>query len=305
MGFDADFRVGEDGIEWMPRPRPSGVGLLRDEVLRRASLPVRATRAAMKILGSGERAEAIGHGAFGFLSSLADSIRPASETPFNVPIGPHRRFDWTRFSIDHVSEVRERIGGTLNDVVLACVAGATRHYFERHQMVVDDIDFRAFVPVSTRKPQQRGRLGNHVSLVMVPLPLAEPEPRKRLEQVSVETQRVKGSGVAEGTELFEEVTDWTAPGLLTQMSRISATRRFFNMVVTNVPGPQQPVFMNGATMHEIYPLVPLFTNQALGVALFSYDGSLFWGFNADWDAIPDLHAYVELIDEEFETLRKS
>jgi len=245
------------------------------------------------------------HSAAGFVTSLLDSVRPASETPFNVEIGPHRRFDWTRFSLDDVRELKDRLGGTINDVVLACVAGATRHYFERHQMVVDDIDFRTFVPVSTRKPEQRGTLGNRVSLVMARLPISEPEPRKRMAAVIEETRRVKGSGAAEGTELFEEVTDWTSPTLLTQFSRMSANRRFYNLVVTNVPGPQVPVYMEGARMQEVYPLVPLFTNQALGIALFSYDGSLFWGFNADWDAIPDLHDYVLLIGEEFEALRKS
>jgi hypothetical protein len=100
------------------------------------------------------------------------------------------------------------------------------------------------------------------------------------------------------------VSDWTAPALLSAMSRMAASRRTYNMVVTNVPGLPFPVYLNGAHLTETYPLVPLFDNQALGIALSSYDGRLYWGFNADWDAIPDLHDFVGALDEEFELLRK-
>ena len=119
-----------------------------------------------------------------------------------------------------------------------------------------------------------------------------------------ETGKLKKSGSARGAEAFEELSDWTSTSLLTGLSRMAATRRAFNMVVTNVPGPPRPVYLSGAPMRASYPLVPLFENQALGVALFSYDDGLHWGFNADWDAVPDLHEFVAAIEQEFEKLRK-
>jgi hypothetical protein len=136
------------------------------------------------------------------------------------------------------------------------------------------------------------------------LPVDEPDPRKRMKRIVKETKKLKGSDQVKGTSALEELSDLTATALLTQFSRLAASRRSYNMVVTNVPGPPMPVFMNGARLIESYPLVPLFDNQALGIALFSYDGQLHWGFNADWDALPDLHEFVQLIEREFENLRK-
>ncbi len=240
----------------------------------------------------------------GFAEGVADSLSPASDTPFNVPIGPHRRFDWTRFDLGVAREVKTRFGGTLNDVLLGCVAGAARSFLEGRGLDVSELDFRVFIPVSTRTSEERGKLGNRVSMMMVPLPVSEPDPRVRMERIIEQTSARKSSGRSEGTELLEELSDWTLTSLLTGMSRLSATRRSYNMVVTNVPGPQFPVFLSGARLCESYPLVPLFENQALGIALFSYDESIHWGFNADWDAIPDLHDFVLAVDREFEVLRK-
>jgi WS/DGAT/MGAT family acyltransferase len=303
MGPDALHETQPVDHRWMPRPSPRPLGLLRDEVTRRAALPLRAARTTLRTLARRSRVDEVVHSTAGFAEALGESLQPASETPFNVEIGPHRRFDWTRFSLDAVRGVKARVGGTVNDVVLGCVAGAVRRYLEAGGSAVDDIDFRTFVPVSTRRPDQRGKLGNHVSMVIVPLPVAEPDARRRMAQVTQQTRRVKRSGAAEGIELLEAVGDWTSTSLLTQMSRLTSERRAFNLVVTNVPGPPVPVYLGGSRMLESYPLVPLFTRQALGIAVFSYDDALFWGFNADWDALPDLHALVEMLDAEFETLR--
>jgi WS/DGAT/MGAT family acyltransferase len=304
MGTDAEYEIRRADHRWLPRPSPRPLGLLSDEVARRASLPLRAARAALRSLPRGARVGEIAHSTTGFAEALGESLHPASETPFNVEIGPHRRFDWTRFPLEAVRGLKASLGGTINDVVLACVAGAVRRYLEAHGSGVDDIDFRAFVPVSTRSPEERGKLGNRVSMVIVPLPVDEPDPRRRMTRVTHETRRVKRSGAAEGAELLEEIGDWTTTSLLTQMSRLTSERRAFNLVVTNVPGPPVPIHLCGSRMLASYPLVPLFTNQALGIAVFSYDGGLYWGFNADWDALPDVHAFVEMLDAEFETLRK-
>ena len=235
---------------------------------------------------------------------MGKSLSAASETPLNVPIGPYRRFDWMRFDLGVVREVKERIGGTVNDVVLACVSGAVRRFLQQQGVETRGIDFRVFVPVSTRTEEQQGTLGNRVSMLVASLPVDEADAKRRVERVVSETRELKKSGQAEGTQILEELSDWTSTTLLTGMSRLAASQRSYNMVVTNVPGPQFPVYLNGARMLESYPLVPLFENQGLGTALLSYDGWLHWGFNADWDAVPDVHDFVGDVAEEFEVLRK-
>ncbi len=305
MGPDPDWRPELSDHRWIPRPRPGPLALLGSELRRRASLPVAALAGASRALRDpGRTLDRTSHAASGVARALGKAISPASETPFNVPIGPHRRFDWTRFDLGVVREIKQKLGGTLNDVVLACVAGAAREYLRALQVDTDDLEFRALVPVSTRRQQEHGKLGNRVSMLVAPLPVSEPDPRKRLARISETMRELKGSGQIEGASALEGISDWTATGLLTRLSRLGATRRSFNLVVTNVPGPPVPIYLTDARLLESYPLVPLFENQALGVALFSYDGGLFWGFDADWDAVPDLHDFVLAIEREFEILRK-
>jgi hypothetical protein len=122
--------------------------------------------------------------------------------------------------------------------------------------------------------------------------------------VAAETRRLKKSNRTTGAEALEELSDWTSTALITEASRMAASRRAYNIVVTNVPGPTMPIFLGGARMLASYPLVPLFENQGVGIALFSYSNELHWGFNADWDAVPDLHDFVLAMDREFQTLRE-
>jgi WS/DGAT/MGAT family acyltransferase len=305
MGPSPDYEPDASDHRWIPRPPPGAVSLLADEAARRAATPFRAVRGLAKALSSpGRSLDAATHAGAGFVRAMSSSLKPASETPFNVEIGPHRRFDWTRFDLGVVREVKQKLGGTVNDVALTCVAGAVRSHLLAHQIDVSQIDFRVLIPVSTRRPEERGKLGNRVSLLVAHLPVDEPDLRRRSRRVIAETRRLKESGEIEGTQAFEEISDWTASGMLSGLSRLAAARRSYNMVVTNVPGPQVPVYLAGARMQASYPLVPLFENQALGEALFSYDEGLHWGFNADWDAVPDLHEFALGIEHEFEALRK-
>jgi len=290
---------------WVPRPPPAPARLVADELGRRASLPAKAIASGLSALQeplqSLDRArravesvaEALGHG-----------LGTASDTPFNDSIGPYRRFDWTRMDLSTVKQVKSCLGGTVNDVVLAIVAGAMREFLERRSVRVEELDFRAMLPVNVRARDQQGKLGNRVAFLMARLPLQEKDARARLRCVVETTQELKASSTVAGGELLEEISDWTTGALFAGLSRLGARTRSYNMVVTNVPGPQFPVYLAGARMDEIYPLVPLFSNQALGIALFSYNGSLFWGFNADWDAVPDLHDLVSLVHQELDALSK-
>jgi hypothetical protein len=158
--------------------------------------------------------------------------------------------------------------------------------------------------VSVRREDEHGALGNRVALLLAPLPVKERNPQRRLRRVLATTRALKASHQVAGAELLEKLGDWTAKELLGGIVRLGEQRLSFNMVVTNVPGPQRPVYLLGARMLAIHPVVPLFAHQGVGIALFSYDGSLFWGFLADWEAVPDLHELVQAVEEEFETLRK-
>jgi len=177
------------------------------------------------------------------------------------------------------------------------VAGAVRRFLERRGIAPSGVDFRVAVPVDVRTEGDRGALGNRVSSLITPLPLSEADPWRRLERIVETTGELKRSGESQAVDLIGRMADWLPPGVMARVSQ--ASRRAVNMIVTNVPGPQVPIYLLGGRMRASYPLVPLMANEALNIALFSCEGGLFWGFNADWDAVPDLHAFVESIPAEF------
>lgn len=285
---------------WIPRPTPTQGELLRDEVAAR----LRAPLGLLARLATEPRAvlASVRAGVPAVADVLRGMSHVGSETPLNRPIGPHRRFDWLTLEIAAMREIRERLGGSLNDVVLAIVAGAVRRFLIQRNVDLRGIDFRAFVPVNVRPPEERGSLGNRVAGWIIDLPLAEVDPRRRLERICKSTDVAKRSRQARGSEILTEAAEWTGPGVVSLLARMAESALPFNLVVTNVPGPPQPLYLLGARMLEAYPMVPLFVNQGLGVALFSNAGKLFWGFNADWDVVPDLHEFVEAIAASFEEL---
>jgi WS/DGAT/MGAT family acyltransferase len=238
-------------------------------------------------------------------AALGAGLRSASDTPLNQPIGPHRRFDWIEMDLDAVKAVKNRLGGTVNDVVLATVAGAVRRFLELRRVAVDELAIRANVPVSLRTQDERGTLGNRIALLMMDLPVDEKDPLARLECVRENMGRLKKSKQAVGAEVLSAVSEWTSATLLSLAVRVSVRGRPYNLVVTNVPGPQVPLYMLGAEMEACYPVANLLPNQGLGVALFSYAGKLFWGFVADWDVVPDLHEFVLAVEESFAQLERT
>ena len=296
----------EPGPRWMPDAAPSGLALLRDAAWRRATMPLALAGAAVSALRqpevTWERAREV---AGGVGQTLAAALTPAADTPFNRPIGPHRRFDWVGFDIAEVKRVKDRLGGTVNDVVLATVAGAVSRFLAQRGIPLRrqrQMDFRAFCPVSVRSAEERGALGNRVSSIVARLPIGERDPARRIEAVREVTADLKRSKQALGAEALTSVSEWTAPTLAALAARLAFANRLSNLVVTNVPGPQIPLYLLGARMLESYPMVPLFVSQGLGIALFSYAGGLYWGFNADWDLFPDLHDFVVAVDASFREL---
>ena len=293
----------EDPPVFVPRPGPEWTDLLRDEVLWRARAPLRMALRTVREprrLASRfwENLSAIGE-------TLGGSLRIPQHTPINEVIGPHRRFDWLAMDLAALKDVKNRLGGTLNDVVLATVAGAVRRFLQRRRVDCEAIEFRVMAPVSVRSESEHGTLGNRVTAWLTELPVSEKDPKRRLAKVRKTTAGLKDSKQAMGAEVLSRVTEWTGSTLLSLAVRLSHRARLFDMVVTNVPGPQVPLYLLGARMLEAYPQVPLFVNNGLGIALFSYAGKLFWGINADWDVVPDLHYFVESIAVAFRELQEA
>ena len=288
---------------WIPRPAPSPRELFQSELRRRLGQPFAALAALPRTVAHPLGAAAAAYDALGNLrEALSTGLHQASPTPLNVDIGPHRRFDWLAMDLAAVRAIKGRLGGTVNDVVLAVLSGALGRFFHQRGIDVSRLDVRAMLPVNIRSASDRD-MGNRIASLVARLPLAERNPRRRLEQVTATTQLAKRSRQAAGMKLIEEIGDRTFTSLFVQFARLAAQARPFNLIVTNVPGPSFPVYVLGAPMLACYPVVPLFRNQALGVALFSYAGQLYWGFNADWDAIPDLHDLVAAVEREFGRLR--
>jgi len=292
---------------WRPRPAPSPRDLLRDEMSHRASLPFSMLRSAPGTLRRPDRlVSSLRESVLAIGETVSAGLAPTASTPFDTEIGPYRRFDWACLDGAAAAEIRKHLGGTLNDVVLCTVAGGVGRFVSRRgQRLGPDDVFRVMVPVSVRRRAERGRPGNRVVNFLARLPVDERDPRRRLERTIETTRALKDSRLVQGAELLEELADRTFDTLVTGFAQLAAKTHAYNMVVTNVPGPARPVYLLGARLTEIYPLVPLFTGQGAGIALFSYDGQLCWGFNADWDAFPDLHDLVEDVEHEFERLREA
>ncbi|HEY2774213.1 MAG TPA: wax ester/triacylglycerol synthase family O-acyltransferase [Candidatus Binatia bacterium] len=291
----------EEPPRWRPRRAPSSLDLVRDAALRRLTLPIRAARAiAGDPAGMWKNTRDL---ASALYETTAAAVQAASETPLNRPIGSHRRFDWLCFELEQVKAVKNRLGGTINDIVLASVAGGLRGYLDNRGVELDpSFLFRTFCPVGIHTSQRGNSGGNFVSAMMAELPVAERDPLARLALVRASTRSHKDAAPVHGTEVLEQLADELFPTMLARFASTIESSRAYNMVVTNVPGPQFPLYLLGAPMVASYPLVPLFGHQGVGIALLSYDGKLCWGFSADRDVVPDIHDLVEGIRHAFHEL---
>ncbi|HEX3615625.1 MAG TPA: wax ester/triacylglycerol synthase family O-acyltransferase [Solirubrobacteraceae bacterium] len=274
---------------WAPRPLPSSAQLLADAMIERVTQPAEAVT-AIGALARGPRGvlARAGSAVAGLGALTWAGLDPAPRSPFNVPIGPHRRFTWIEASLDDFRTVKRAQRTTINDVILTAVAGGLGRYMQRHEQPTDGLVLKALVPVSVRDAADDGVLGNHIAAMWAPLPLGVSDPAERLRLISAAMTGVKRSGQAIGAQALTELAGFASPTLVAQAARLQTRQRLFNLVVTNVPGPQQPLYLLGRRMHAIYPLVPLAANTALGIAVLSYDGRLNFGLNADYDALADL-----------------
>ena len=279
---------------WLARPEPAKAQLLVEALLERATAPGEVMRSVRAVVRGPRRvARAAGESLVGLGAMAWAGLRPPPSSPYNVKLGPHRRFAWVRTSLGDVKAVKNELGGTVNDVVLAIVTGALRRHLERRGGELPP-SLRAMVPVSVRAEGERGALGNRVAAMMAVLPVPEDDPHARLETISEAMKEVKRSGQAVGAQVLTELSGFAPPTIMSQASRLISAQRFFNLVVTNVPGPQHPLYLMGREMIDIFPMVPLAKGQALGVAIMSYNGRMNFGLVGDYDAMADLD---ELADD--------
>jgi diacylglycerol O-acyltransferase len=286
------------GDRWLPRPLPSRAQLLAEALLERATIPAELGRSARALLrgpvriAEGARDAAVGVGAMAWAG-----LNPAPSSPYNKSIGPHRRYTWVRTSLHDLKAIKNELGGTVNDVVLSVVAGGLGRHLRRRGRKTDGLELKAMVPVSVRTGDQRGALGNRVAAMMAPLPVWCQEPVARLDIVREELKGLKAGGQAVGAQVLTELTGFAPPTIMDQASRLMARQRYFNLVVTNVPGPQFPLYLLGRRMLDPFPMVPLAKNQALGVALLSYDGRINFGLVGDYDLLWDLDDFAVDLEE--------
>ena len=286
---------------WMPTPPPGTIGLVTDavtELVRRPTAVVDTVR--MGVLDIRNTAGKLVGAVGGLAAAARVAARPAPATPMNVPIGEQRRFGVARTDLDDYKRVRKAHGGTVNDVVLATVSGALRAWLlSRGEAVGPSSTMRALVPVSVRTSAERGEAGNRVSSYLVDLPVGEPDPVVRLSQVSFAMKAHQESGQSVGADALIALGGFAPPTLHSLGARTASrsTRRLFNLVVTNVPGPQFPLYAGGAQMLELFPVVPLARSQGLSIGVTSYNGGVYYGLNADRDALPDVDVIGALLEE--------
>jgi diacylglycerol O-acyltransferase / wax synthase len=281
--------VGADARAWLARPEPTDAELLADALLERATVPAEAARGVRALTRAPRHALArTGEWLVGVGAMAWAGLNPAPATPFNVPIGPHRRYTWVDADLARFKAIKNELGGTLNDVVLAAVTLALGRFLRRRGEQTEGLVLRAMVPVSVRADSQRGALGNQVAAMWAPLPVGNDDPLAVLTEISEAMRGLKESGQAVGAQALTSLADFAPPTIMSQAARLQSRQRFFNLVVTNVPGPQIPLYLLGRHLQAFYPVVPLAHHQALGIAIMSYDGRLGFGLLGDYDAMPDL-----------------
>jgi WS/DGAT/MGAT family acyltransferase len=227
---------------------------------------------------------------------LKDEVLPAPKSSVNAPIGADRRYLAVRADLADVKAIKQRLGGTVNDVVLAAVTSGLRELLLRRGDELPGEGLRAMVPVNVRTAAERFGIGNRVSSLFVHLPVAEPDSARRYRLVQADARELKDKGYADGGAGLVALAGLAPPVLHSLFARSLFATRLFNVTVTNVPGPQVPFYAFGARMEEVLPLVPIAADHALGVAVVSYDGKLFFGLNADQRSTPDLGVLAEGIE---------
>ncbi|MEJ7797806.1 MAG: wax ester/triacylglycerol synthase family O-acyltransferase [Solirubrobacteraceae bacterium] len=274
---------------WVPRPLPTPAQLLSEALLERLTAPGELARSARSMLDvprrfadrARERLQAAGALTFAGLSPLAPS-------PLNVDVGPHRRYTWVDAELSELRAIKDALGGSVNDAVLAVVAGALGHYLRQRGVDTRDLVLRALVPIAVPADVDHAALGNEVAPLMAPLPLGIEDPVAQFHAIREAICGLDGARDALGARTLTGLAGLASPTIMSQAARLQQSQPGFDLMVTNVPGPQLPLYLLGRRLRALYPVVPITGQQALGIALTSYDGRLGFGLLADYEALADL-----------------
>jgi diacylglycerol O-acyltransferase len=294
----------DDG--WQPQPAPTTRHLLARGATDAVAAPVKLAERAAGALRHPETAARRAVETVEALSEVVGALAdPAPDVPLNQPIGPHRRFTWARSELATFKRIKDTLGGTVNDVVLAVVTGALRNWLHTRGIRTEGLELRALVPVSIRAEDERGELGNKLSAMRGPLPVYVEDPVRRLRVVSEQMEGLKRSKQALGAEVIARFNDFAPPTLLAQAARLNFSTRLFNLIVTNVPGPQIPLYVLGRELQEVFPVAFLPQNHALAVAIMSYNGRICFGLLADYDSMEDVETVARGIEESLAELEEA
>ena len=297
---------------WMPRPEPSGLQLVLDavaEVVQQPGELIENVRSAAN--DAAVTVRKVGGALYALASAVRTAATPAPGSPLNVQITTQRRFAVARTRLDDYRAVRRHHDSTVNDVILAVISGALREWLlSRGEAVSRRTTIRALVPLSVRGTEPGAAsstaelMSNMVSASLVDLPVGEPNPAVRLHHISHAMRAHKESGQSVAADALVRLSGFAPPTLHALGARAanSFSRHIFNVVVTNVPGPQVTLYAAGAKMVEMYPVVPLAKGQALSIGVTSYDGGVNFGLNADRDAMPDVDVLASMMEESLEEL---
>lgn len=292
---DAEPVVPEE--EWRADPEPSALSLLKRTAEDVTTTPLRLGGKALEAARHpGTLADRVGDSAEGLAEVARAFTDGAPSSPLNVEIGPHRRIAWTSASLDRFRHVKNVFGTTVNDVVLAISAGAIRRWLIGRGVETDGLELRAMVPVSVRTDDEHGQMGNKLTTMRAPLPVFEPDPVARLEIVSAAMDGLKQSKQALGAEVIARLNDFAPPTLLAQAARLTFSTRLFNLLVTNVPGPQIPLYVLGRKLLQPIPIAFLAKNHALAIGVMSYNGEVNVGLIGDFDSMSDIGTIAEGLD---------
>jgi len=294
--------ITSSGRPWRPHPEPGTMHLLAAGLLGALRAGVAIADGAIDAVAHPERALARAReAAEGVGEIIWAGLNPAPETPLNVPIGPHRRFVGITSRLEDFKTVKNAFGGTVNDVILAVVAGALRTFLISRGRRTAGVELRALVPVSVRTDADEAS-GNRIVVMRGPLPVYIADPLNRLRFVSQAMDGLKESKQAVGAEVISGVQNFAPPTILAQASRLNFSTRLFNLIVTNVPGPQFPLYVLGREMLHAIPVAFLPENHALAIAIMSYNGQMNFGLLGDFDALADIDAIGENIGKELAKL---
>ena len=284
--------------DWHPAPEPTEADVvargLKDAVEAPLGIAERALRA---VADPAKAVEELREAAEGASEVLWGTVAKAPETPLNVPIGTHRRVRWVDAQLGELKEIKNSLGGTVNDVFLTVVSGALARWLEARGIRTEGLELRGAIPVSVRTEDEEGELGNKITIMVGRLPTYARDPVQRLGIVRKQMQGLKESKQAMGAEAIARLEDFAPPTIFAQASRLHFSSRLYNVLVTNVPGPQFPLFLLGKELEEFAPVAFLAPNQALAIAVFSYNGKVKIGLIADYDAMPDLDKLAQLVSE--------